>query len=402
MIIFIGHGPWQNSARWRRGDGETQGRPNATAVEPSDGSLTVGDLNALLQAVQRLSDQSADDPAEKAIDHAQEIAFDAFEAPTSRARIALARKALDISPLCSDAYTILALEAAGFDEAVTLSRQAVDAATQALGQERLNQFDGEFWGALETRPYMHALADLAQSLWANDERDEAVSCFEELLRLNPDDNQGVRYLLADALLELGRDATAQALLDRYKEDDSAAWRWSIALLQFRQTGDSPTAHSALAATMTGNPHVAPYLTARRKHPKTRPRLIGFGDASEAQAYVFGASVAWDAAAGAKAWLGSASEPKPPAAARTDRPIDTDAIDQAVLALLYLNLHGDVRAWKSFSWEAMQRLYDRDLISDPATKAKSVAFSGPRLLAAEEAFERLFGAKREPGAGEKGR
>ena len=47
-----------------------------------------------------------------------------------------------------------------------------------------------------------------------------------MLRLNPSDNQGTRYLLIDALLELGRDVDADALLERYEEDDSAAWAWS--------------------------------------------------------------------------------------------------------------------------------------------------------------------------------
>ena len=32
-------------------------------------------------------------------------------------------------------------------------------------------------------------------------------------------------------------------------------------------------------------------------------------------------------------------------------IDTDKIDEAVLALLYLTLHDDVRAWKGHDWGA---------------------------------------------------
>ncbi|WP_445009346.1 DUF6429 family protein, partial [Skermanella aerolata] len=33
-------------------------------------------------------------------------------------------------------------------------------------------------------------------------------------------------------------------------------------------------------------------------------------------------------------------------------IDTDRIDDAVLALLWLGLHDSARAWKSFDWDAM--------------------------------------------------
>jgi hypothetical protein len=54
--------------------------------------------------------------------------------------------------------------------------------------------------------------------------------------------------------------------------------------------------------------------------------------------------------------------------------DQDKVDEAVLALLYLNFHGDpnvIRAWKSFDWDAMDRLHEKGYISDPKSKAKSV-------------------------------
>ena len=44
-------------------------------------------------------------------------------------------------------------------------------------------------------------------------------------------------------------------------------------------------------------------------------------------------------------------------------IDTDRIDEAVLALLYLGLHDRYRAWKGFDWDAMERLHEKGLISD---------------------------------------
>jgi len=55
-------------------------------------------------------------------------------------------------------------------------------------------------------------------------------------------------------------------------------------------------------------------------------------------------------------------------------VDSDKIDEAVLALLYLGLHDGDRAWKGFDWEAMNRLHDRGFISDPRGKAKSVVFT----------------------------
>lgn len=72
-------------------------------------------------------------------------------------------------------------------------------------------------------------------------------------------------------------------------------------------------------------------------------------------------------------------------------LDSDRIDDAVLALLLLGLHDGDRAWKSFDWEALGRLHARGLISDPVGKAKSVAFSAEGKAMAEALLRRLFGA-----------
>jgi hypothetical protein len=37
-------------------------------------------------------------------------------------------------------------------------------------------------------------------------------------------------------------------------------------------------------------------------------------------------------------------------------IDTDRIDDAVLALMWLGFHNGARAWKPFDWDAMDRLH----------------------------------------------
>jgi len=70
-------------------------------------------------------------------------------------------------------------------------------------------------------------------------------------------------------------------------------------------------------------------------------------------------------------------------------LDTDRIDEAVLALLYLRLHDDHRAWKSFDWDALDRLHDRGLISNPASKAKSVAFSVDAVSRADKLIAAMF-------------
>ena len=72
--------------------------------------------------------------------------------------------------------------------------------------------------------------------------------------------------------------------------------------------------------------------------------------------------------------------------------DYNKIDEAVLALLWLTQAGNRRAWKSHDWDALERLYAKGYISDPKSKAKSVAFSEEGERQARELFERHFGRK----------
>jgi Domain of unknown function (DUF6429) len=72
-------------------------------------------------------------------------------------------------------------------------------------------------------------------------------------------------------------------------------------------------------------------------------------------------------------------------------VNTDKIDDAVLALLYLTLHDDHRAWKGLDWGALGRLHDKGMIHDPVNKAKSVVFTPDGLERAKKLFETMFEA-----------
>jgi hypothetical protein len=75
-------------------------------------------------------------------------------------------------------------------------------------------------------------------------------------------------------------------------------------------------------------------------------------------------------------------------------IDTEQIDAAVLALLYLTLHDGARAWKSYDWDAMNRLHEKGFISDPVGKAKSVVLSERGLNEYERLFTELFTLRKQ--------
>lgn len=76
-------------------------------------------------------------------------------------------------------------------------------------------------------------------------------------------------------------------------------------------------------------------------------------------------------------------------------IDTEKIDEAALAILYLTLHDRVRAWKGMDWDVLARLHKRGFIDDPVGKQKSVVFTEAGLCEAQRCFREIF-AKKERG------
>ena len=233
---------------------------------------------------------------------AQDIIYDAWEYRAPMKRTALARKALKLSADCADAYVLLAETAATPAQALELYRKGVEAGERALGKEAFDNDAGHFWGVLATRPYMRARAGLAQSLWDRGSHDDALAHWRDLLRLNPNDNQGIRYVLAARLLELGRDRELAALLKEHQDDGRAFMIWTRALFAFRTEGDNPKSRRARARALASNPHVPAYLLGDKPIPRELPDYTGLGDESEAMCWAAENIKAWQATNGALAWL----------------------------------------------------------------------------------------------------
>jgi Domain of unknown function (DUF6429) len=73
-------------------------------------------------------------------------------------------------------------------------------------------------------------------------------------------------------------------------------------------------------------------------------------------------------------------------------VDDEKVDDMVLALLYLTTFEEkprLRAWKGHNWSSLGRLHQRDYISDPATKAKSVILTDAGAKRSQELFKKYF-------------
>jgi len=193
---------------------------------------------------------------ETPLEAAQAKIYDAFAAASTKKRIALANEALKICPDCADAYVLLAEETARtYSQAIKLYRKGVQAGRRALGEDIFKKHAGNFWSILETRPYMRALFGYASTLWNCDGDEEALECLRELMCLNKNDNQGVRYMLAPALIEAGQYKEAKQLLKTMKDEPIACSKYSWALALYLIEGSSTAASNALEDAVNQNGYV---------------------------------------------------------------------------------------------------------------------------------------------------
>jgi tetratricopeptide (TPR) repeat protein len=271
-------------------------RPKAAPELPED----LPDRRTMERLLHQLTGSQADPSSPQG--QAQELLAQAFEQGDPQKRVELARQALALWADCADAYVLLAEHAGSRKEALELYRQGVAAAERALGPDTFAQAAGHFWGILETRPYMRARQGLAHFLWTSGRREEAVEHLQDMLRLNPGDNQGVRYTLAGFLLFLDRDDDLGRLLDQYPDEGTAAWAYTRALLAFRRGGDTPEARKLLKAALKTNRHVPDYLLGRKFPPSRSPGYYSPGEESEALEYVGSFLAPWRSTPGAVAWL----------------------------------------------------------------------------------------------------
>lgn len=240
-----------------------------------------------------------------AIAKAQDVMYDAWERTTSRSRVALARKALGISPLCADAYNLLAEEAGSVEEARDLYAKAVDAGELAIGPKGFKEYAGHFWGFLETRPYMRARAGLAGTLSELGDEDAAIRHYRDMLKLNPNDNQGIRYILAACLLRRGEEAGLKELLAAYEDEGSAYWLYTRALLAFREGGgDKEQAVTLVKDAWSANEHVPAILAGTTPPVFEGSGYVTVGGPDEATHYFTEFGPAWHRTPGAVEWLAS--------------------------------------------------------------------------------------------------
>lgn len=272
---------------------------------------SIEEANAFLQQLMEEGGSLPPPPAETPLEKAQAVMYEAFEARGRGRRIKLAKKALSISPDCADAYVLLAQEdARSLRQANNYYAQGVQAGRRALGEEAFEEEAGHFWLMIETRPFMRAMEGYAMTLWALGQREASVEHQQEMLRLNPGDNQGIRYWLIHCLLALRRLDDVEQLFEEYDKEPTANFAYPRALTTFLKEGPTPKANLHLRQVFDLNPHLPAYLLGEKRMPRNLPDHYGMGDENEAILYVRHFGEHWRETAGALSWLRNVREQPP--------------------------------------------------------------------------------------------
>jgi tetratricopeptide (TPR) repeat protein len=232
---------------------------------------------------------------------AQQLAYDAMEAPSDREASRLAREALKIDPDCVDALVIVAELTRSPTKRLFLFEEAVKVGEKRLGEDFFAENEGHFWDILETRPYMRAKKGLADELIHARRPLDAMRHLEELLKLCPNDNMGNRFDLLGTYLISDHLDQALELLNRYPEGFSAIWNWSAVLIHYLRR-DFDAATEWLARARKQNRYVEPYLSGKKKIPDVQPEFYTVGKESEAIVCASHLAAPWALHPVALAWL----------------------------------------------------------------------------------------------------
>jgi tetratricopeptide (TPR) repeat protein len=196
-----------------------------------------------------VTNRAADDTFEQGMEH--------WWAGDRRVAVRFFRRALELDPQHADAHNhlgIVSLQARKLKAAEQHFRAAVDG-----GQRHLERDGAEVhWGFIENRPYLRGLANLALVLVEQKKWAEALAIHRQMLKLNPNDNQGVRYLTGTECLRVGDiDGAIDAFQQCMHEEVGCAF--GLALAKIRAHGPSAEIGEALLTGFAANRYVAPML-----------------------------------------------------------------------------------------------------------------------------------------------
>ncbi|OGW52320.1 MAG: hypothetical protein A2Y81_00625 [Nitrospirae bacterium RBG_13_43_8] len=125
------------------------------------------------------------------------------------------------------------------------------------------------WAILENRPFLRSYHSLGLEYLERNEVEKASMIFNNILDMNPNDNQGIRALQIDCYFRLKRPGNILSLLKDFPDDTMAETTYGK-ILALYQLGDIKQAEKALKRAIKFLPKVAEEII-KKQHKS--PKLI---------------------------------------------------------------------------------------------------------------------------------
>lgn len=236
----------------------------------------------------------------------EDFAWDKMEVGDLHGAKEAALRAIELEPDTIDSYVILAQASGVLGQKQAYAREAVRLGEIEFRDEIASapSEDFPFWGITRTRPYMRGLHTLALALW-DDERegakDEAIEVAQKMLRICPNDNIGVRFLLPEWFARRSKWSLGGELLTEFRDDYRTEMNMWAALYAF-QNGDLDKASEMVDAARKTNAHIVGQLLLKRHPKRSDEQWVADGSIEEAKAHSVQAYDLWRALDGAEEWL----------------------------------------------------------------------------------------------------
>lgn len=181
----------------------------------------IDDANEKLQEFMRMYNNGEIEYKNTPFDEAYEILEEAQYTKNEKEAIKLAKKAYKKSSDCFDAILFQCDLEENVIKRMKLLNDGLEFEKNRLTNEKY--FDkeniGHFYGIFETRPYIGGLSIKAEYLLEEGKLRQAANICKEVLRLNENDNLGIRYLLMAIYATLEEEKSMLDLYKKYPEED---------------------------------------------------------------------------------------------------------------------------------------------------------------------------------------
>ena len=229
-----------------------------------------------------------------------DLIYQAFN--SKKKGVNLAKEALRLNPSNIMALNFLGDNAESAEEALQLYKTAMDYGKVQLGDDYFIKNKGQLWEKFESKQFMTAKFGYADCLSTIGKLEESIAEFQELLILNPTDNQNVRYILGGILLRQKHYSEFLALYQQFEAEHSTILLYNYALCLFLKGGASPKANLILREAYKSNKHVLRIMTGKEKAIENVKDTYNPGDEDEATEYLRGNFNLWNEHPKAFGWI----------------------------------------------------------------------------------------------------